>query len=112
MLERDRTRVALLVPVLFVVAISLNLSAVSLILPIGALLAYRVRNINWWAVLAGAAVGVVLLSSWLAHNAKHGFRDFSLILNNGRGHGGTTAGGRSRQSAGRSISSAPKAGTS
>jgi hypothetical protein len=92
-LERDRTRVALLVPVLFVVAISLNLSAVSLILPIGALLAYRARDINWRAVFAGAAVGVVLLSSWLAHNAKHGFRDFSLILNNGRGHGGTAGGG-------------------
>jgi hypothetical protein len=36
----------------------------------------------------GAAIGVLLLSSWLAHNAKHGFRDFSLIVNNGRGHGG------------------------
>lgn len=92
-LERDRTRVALLVPVLFVVAISLNLSAVSLILPISALIAYRAREVNWRAVIAGAAVGVVLLSSWLAHNAKHGFRDFSLILNNGRGHGGTTGTG-------------------
>jgi 4-amino-4-deoxy-L-arabinose transferase-like glycosyltransferase len=93
MLERDRTRVALLVPVLYVVAISLNLSAVSLILPIGALLAYRARDVNWRAIAAGAAVGFLLLSSWLAHNAKHGFRDFSLILNNGRGHGGTTGTG-------------------
>src|SRR6266851_5814926 len=92
-LERDRTRVALLVPVLFVIAISLNLSAVSLILPIGALLAYRARVVNWRAVIAGAAVGVVLLGSWLAHNAKHGFRDFSLILNNGRGHGGAAGTG-------------------
>ena len=92
-LERDRTWVALLVPVFFVIAISLNLSAVSLILPIGALLAYRARDVNWRAVIAGAAVGVVLLGSWLAHNAKHGFRDFSLILNNGRGHGGTIGGG-------------------
>ena len=110
-LERDRTWVALLVPV-FVIAISLNLSAVSLILPIGALLAYRARDVNWRAVIAGAAVGVVLLGSWLAHNAKHGFRDFSLILNNGRGHGGTIGGGRSKRFAGRSISSAPKAGAS
>ena len=92
-LERDRTRVALLVPVLFVIAISLNLSAVSLILPIGALIAYRARDVNWRAVIAGAAVGVVLLGSWLAHNAKHGFRDFSLIVNNGRGDGGTAGTG-------------------
>jgi uncharacterized membrane protein len=92
-LERDRTRIALLVPVFFVVAISLNLSAVSLILPIGALLAYRARDVNWRAVIAGAAIGVVLLSTWLAHNVKHGFRDFSLVLNNGRGHGGTAGTG-------------------
>jgi hypothetical protein len=92
-LERDRTRVALLVPVLFVIAISLNLSAVSLIIPIGALIVYRARDVNWRAVIAGAGVGVVLLGSWLAHNAKHGFRDFSLILNNGRGHGGTAGTG-------------------
>lgn len=92
-LERDRTRVALLVPVLFVIAISLNLSAVALILPIGALLAYRARDVDWRALIAGAAVGVVLLAPWLAHNAKHGFRDFSLIVNNGRGHGGTAGTG-------------------
>jgi len=92
-LERDRTRVALLVPVLFVVAIQLNLSAVALILPIAALIAYRARTINWRAGAVGAAVGVVLLSPWLAHNAKHGFRDFNLIVNNGRGHGGTAGGG-------------------
>ena len=78
---------------LFVVAISLNLSAVSLILPIGALLVYRARDVNWRAVVVGVGVGVLLLGSWLAHNAKHGFRDFSLILNNGRGHGGTAGGG-------------------
>ena len=87
-LERDRTRVALLVPVLFVIAIQLHLSAVALILPIGALIAYRARDVDWRALIAGAAVGVVLLGSWLAHNAKHGFRDFRLIVNNGRGHGG------------------------
>jgi len=92
-LERDRTRVVLLVPVLFVIAISLNLSAVSLILPIGVLIAYRARDVNWRAVIAGSAIGVVLLGSWLAHNVKHGFRDFSLILNNGRGHGGTAGTG-------------------
>lgn len=92
-LERNRTRVALLVPVFFVIAISLNLSAAALILPIGALIAYRARDVDWRAVIAGAAVGVVLLGPWLAHNAKHGFRDFSLIVNNGRGHGGTAGTG-------------------
>jgi 4-amino-4-deoxy-L-arabinose transferase-like glycosyltransferase len=92
-LERDRTRVALLVPVLFVIAIQLNLSAVALILPIGALIAYRARDVDWRAVIAGAVVGVLLLGSWLAHNAKHGFRDFRLILNNGRGHTGAAGTG-------------------
>jgi hypothetical protein len=92
-LERDRTRVAALVPVLFVVAFSLNLSAVSLILPIGALLVYRARMIDWRALAVGAAVGLASLAPWLAHNAKHGFRDFSLIANNGRGHGGTAGTG-------------------
>ena len=92
MLERDRTRVALLVPVLFVIATQLNLSAVALILPIGAVIAYRAREVDWRALSAGAAVGVVLLGPWLAHNAKHGFRDFRLIVNHGRGHHGGTAG--------------------
>lgn len=92
-LERDRTRVALLVPVLFVIAISLNLSAVALILPIGALIVYRARDVDWRALIVGAAFGVVLLGPWLAHNAKHGFRDFGLIVNNGRGHGGAAGGG-------------------
>src|SRR5258708_2928724 len=45
------------------------------------------------ALFATAPIGVVLLGSWLAHNAKHGFHDFSLILNNGRGHGGTAGTG-------------------
>lgn len=92
-LERNRTRVALLVPVLFVVAIQLNLSAVALVLPIAALLAYRACDVAWRAVGVGAAVGIVLLAPWLAHNAKHGFRDFSLVVNNGRGHGGTAGTG-------------------
>ena len=92
-LERERTRVALLVPVLFVIAIQLNLSALALILPIGALIAYRARDVDWRALIAGAAVGVVLLGPWLAHNAKHGFRDFRLIVNNGRGHGGAAGTG-------------------
>ncbi|HEX3226141.1 MAG TPA: glycosyltransferase family 39 protein [Gaiellaceae bacterium] len=92
-LERDRTRVALLVPLLFVVAFQLNMSAVALIIPIGALLAYRARDVNWGAVVIGAVIGVLSLGTWLAHNAKHGFRDFRLIVDNGRGHGGAAGGG-------------------
>jgi len=92
-LERDRTRVALLVPVLFVVAFQLNMSAVALVIPIGALLAYRARDVNWGAVIVGSVIGVLSLGTWLAHNAKHGFRDFRLIVDNGRGHGGTAGGG-------------------
>jgi Dolichyl-phosphate-mannose-protein mannosyltransferase len=92
-LERDRTRVALLVPLLFVIAFQLNMSAVALIIPIGALLAYRARDVNWGAVVIGATVGVLSLGTWLAHNAKHGFRDFRLIVDNGRGHGGAAGGG-------------------
>jgi hypothetical protein len=91
-LERERTRAVLLVPVLFVVAVQLNLSAVALILPIAALLVYRRRDIDWLALAGGIVVGIVLLGPWLAHNAKHGFRDFSLIVNNGRGHGGGATG--------------------
>ena len=92
-LERDRTRAALLVPVLFVVAFQLNLSAVALIIPVGALFAYRARDIDWRAVGVGVAIGVLSLGTWLAHNAKHGFRDFRLIVDNGRGHGGAAGGG-------------------
>lgn len=92
-LERERTRVVLLVPVLFVVAVQLNLSSVALILPIAALLAYRFRDVDWHALTGGAAVGIVLLGPWLAHDAKHGFRDFRLVVNNGRGHSGTTGAG-------------------
>ena len=91
-LERDRTRVVLLVPVLFATAISLNLSAVALLPPIVAVIAYRARTVDWRVLSAGAAVGAVLLGSWLAHNAKHGFRDFRLILANGRGHHGGAVG--------------------
>jgi 4-amino-4-deoxy-L-arabinose transferase-like glycosyltransferase len=85
-LERARTRVALLVPVLVVTAFQLNMSAVTLVLPVAALLAYRWRDVDWRAFLIGTAVGVLSLGTWLAHNAKHGFHDFGLIVTNGRGH--------------------------
>ncbi|MES1246716.1 MAG: glycosyltransferase family 39 protein, partial [Actinomycetota bacterium] len=92
-LERERTRLVLLVPLLFLVTVQLNLSSVALALPIVALLVYRRRVVHWWAAVAGAVVGLVPLAPWLAHNANHGFRDFSLIVDNGRGHGGGRTGG-------------------
>jgi 4-amino-4-deoxy-L-arabinose transferase-like glycosyltransferase len=92
-LERDRTRVALFVPVLLVIAFQLNMSAVALAIPIGAVLAYRARAVNWGGVAVGAAIGVLSLAPWLAHNARHGFRDFRLIVGNGRGDGGAVGGG-------------------
>lgn len=91
-LERERTRVVLLVPVLFAIAIQFSLSAVALLPPIVALIAYRARNVDWRAFVAGTALGVLLLSTWLAHNAKHGFRDFRLIVTHGRGHHGGATG--------------------
>jgi 4-amino-4-deoxy-L-arabinose transferase-like glycosyltransferase len=92
-LERDRTWLAVFVPVLFVVAFQLNLSSVALIIPVVALLAYRARDVHWGAVAVGTLIGVLSLGTWLAHNARHGFRDFSMIAGNGRGHGGTAGGG-------------------
>jgi len=92
-LERERTRVVALVPLLFVVAVQLNLSAIALVVPVVALLAYRARRIDWRAAGVGAAVGVLSLAPWLAHVAKHGFHDVGLFFANGRGHHGGTAGG-------------------
>jgi hypothetical protein len=91
-LERERTRVVLFVPVLFAIAIQFSLSAVALLPPIVALIAYRARHVNWHAFAAGTALGFLLLSTWLAHNAKHGFRDFRLIVTHGRGHHGGATG--------------------
>ena len=91
-LEREHTRVVLLVPVLFVITLQLSLSAVALLPPLVALIAYRARHVDWRAFVAGAAIGILLLSTWLAHNAKHGFRDFRLIVTHGRGHHGGAPG--------------------
>ena len=82
----------LLVPVLFVITLQLSLSAVALLPPLVALIAYRARHVDWRAFVAGAAIGILLLSTWLAHNAKHGFRDFRLIVTHGRGHHGGAPG--------------------
>ena len=92
LLERAGTRLVLLVPVLVSVAIQLNLSAVALVVPVLAVLAYRGRNIRLLWLGAGIVVAIVLLGPWLAHNAKHGFHDFTLIAENGRGHGRSARG--------------------
>lgn len=92
-LERSRSRVVFFLPVLGSVAIQLNLSAVALAVPIVALLVYRARDVHLRALVLGVLAGILLLAPWLAHNAKHGFRDFSLIANNGRGHGGAAGTG-------------------
>jgi hypothetical protein len=93
-LERSNTRCVALVPVLLVVAFQLNMSAVTLVVPVVAVLAYRARDVNWRAAIAGAILGVLSLAPWLAHVAKHGFHDVGLIFANGRGHhGGSTGGG-------------------
>ncbi|HET8529328.1 MAG TPA: glycosyltransferase family 39 protein [Gaiellaceae bacterium] len=92
-LERPRTRAAFLVPVLGSVAVQLNLSAVALAVPIVALLVYRARSVHRSALVLGVVAGLLLLAPWLAHNAKHGFHDFSLIADNGRGHGGAAGTG-------------------
>ena len=91
-LERGSSRVVLLLPVLLSIAIQLNLSAVALALPVLAVLVYRARNIRLLSLAAGVAIGLVLLGPWLAHDAKHGFRDFTLIAENGRGHGTSARG--------------------
>jgi hypothetical protein len=91
-LERTRSRAAFLVPALGLLAVQLNLSAVALVIPIAAVLVYRRRDVHWPAAALGLVAGLVPLLPWLAHNAKHGFRDFRLIADNGRGHGGGAAG--------------------
>ena len=92
-LERERTRVAALVPFLFVVAVQLNLSALALVVPLVVLLAYRARHVDWRAALLGAGVGLLSLAPWLAHVAKHRLHDVGLFFANGRGHHGGTPGG-------------------
>jgi hypothetical protein len=92
-LERDRTHVVALVPVLFAITFQLNLSSIALVVPLAALLAYRARHVDWRAFVAGVGIAVLSLSLWLAHVAKHGFHDLGLVFANGRGHHGGTVGG-------------------
>jgi 4-amino-4-deoxy-L-arabinose transferase-like glycosyltransferase len=91
-LERDRSRVAFFVPALALVAVQLNFSALALLIPIAAVVGYRRREIHWRAAGVGLCVGLLPLLPWLGHEAKHGFRDLSLLASNGAGHGGRGAG--------------------
>lgn len=92
-IERERSRAVLLVPVFLCLALQLNFSALALVVPILVVVAYRARHLNWAAFAAGICISLVLLGPWLAHNAKHRFRDFIALAKEGRGHGGTPGAG-------------------
>jgi hypothetical protein len=92
-LERDRSRLTALVPVCLSVALQLNFSTLALFVPAAAVLAYRGRAVHWRAAGYGTGAAVLLLAPWLAHDAKHGFRDFVALATEGRGHGGTPGAG-------------------
>jgi len=64
----------------------LNFSAVALLVPVAAVLAYRVREIDWTWFLAGLGCASLLLAPWLAHEATHGFADLGRLLSEGRGN--------------------------
>jgi hypothetical protein len=89
-LERTRSRAALLVPPLLCICFQLNISALALVLPAGVLVAYRARDVNWRALGAGIGVAAVLLAPWLAHETTHGFKDAYGVLTEGRGNRGSS----------------------
>ena len=87
-LERQRTRAVLLVPVFLSLTFQLNFSALALTVPVAVVLAYRARQVHWPAFAAGVGVAIVLLAPWLAHEVKHGFPDVVTLATEGRGDGG------------------------
>jgi 4-amino-4-deoxy-L-arabinose transferase-like glycosyltransferase len=91
-LERRRSRVVLLLPVLVCVTFQLNFSALPLVIPVAAVLLYRSRDVHWTAFGLGVGVAVLLLAPWLAHEVRHGFGDVWTLVTEGRGEGGSTAG--------------------
>jgi len=90
LLERVRSRWVLLVPLLFSLCLELNFSALALVVPVVVVLLYRRRQVHWPAFLLGVAVSLVPLAPWLAHNARHHFRDVTALAKEGRGHGGSS----------------------
>jgi 4-amino-4-deoxy-L-arabinose transferase-like glycosyltransferase len=90
LLERRRSRWGLLVPLLFSLAVELNFSALALIVPVVLVVLYRWRHVDWGAFALGVAVALVPLAPWLAHNARHHFRDVVKLVEEGRGHGASS----------------------
>lgn len=89
-LERRRTRGVLFVPILLCLAFQLNFSALALVVPAAAVLAWRGRTVHWPAFAAGVGIAVLLLGPWLGHEAAHGFEDVRGILTQGRGNRGSS----------------------
>jgi hypothetical protein len=90
-LERRRTRIVLLVPVLLCAAFQLNFSSVPLLVPAAAVLAYRARGVHWPAVAAGIGVAVALLAPWLVHEWRNEFYDLAKLASEGRSGSGSSA---------------------
>ena len=84
-LEHRRTRAVLFVPVLLCLTFQLNFSALALVVPAAAAVAYRAREISWHWFAAGVGLAVVLLSPWLVHEVKVDFDDVSKLFSEGRG---------------------------
>ena len=57
----------MLVPLLLCAAFQLNFSALALVVPVLAVLAYRARDVHWPAVVAGVGAAALLLAPWLVH---------------------------------------------
>ncbi len=92
-LERSRTRAVLLVPVLLCVTFQLNFSAIALVVPVVAVLAYRARQVHWPAFAAGVGVAILILAPWLVFEARHGFGDVRTLVTEGRGDSGSSVPG-------------------
>jgi 4-amino-4-deoxy-L-arabinose transferase-like glycosyltransferase len=79
-LERERTRAVAFVPIGLCLAFQLNFSAIALVIPAGAVVFYRARDIHWRAFAAGVGVAFLLIEPWLLHQTTHGFEDISALV--------------------------------
>jgi 4-amino-4-deoxy-L-arabinose transferase-like glycosyltransferase len=87
LLERNRSRWVLVVPLLLSLAVQLNFSASALTLPVLAVVLYRWRHVHWRALAAGVGISLLLLAPWLVHNANNHFHDIVTLAREGRGQG-------------------------